>query len=105
MYSVHPSGESEGLAHRMEAGMSALVTDHDETAAGFHQSWFPLALASELDVGQVMGRDFLGTRVILYRDETGKALVQSAYCPHLGADLSVGQVMNGQIRCAYHHWR
>jgi phenylpropionate dioxygenase-like ring-hydroxylating dioxygenase large terminal subunit len=31
--------------------------------------------------------------------------VQSAWCPHLGADLSLGQRVEGQIRCAYHHWR
>ena len=77
----------------------------DDTAAGFHQSWFPLALADDVKRGQVVGRDFLGTRVILYRDPAGRAVVQGAYCPHLGADLSVGQVVEGQIRCAYHHWR
>jgi len=37
-------------------------------ATDFHQSWFLLALAGELGSGQVVGRDFLGTRVILYRD-------------------------------------
>src|SRR5262249_47662862 len=82
-----------------------LAEASSDMKAGFHQSWFPIALASELSTGAVVGRDFLGTRVILYRDATGNALVQSAYCPHLGADLSVGQVVDGQIRCAYHHWR
>src|SRR5713226_4976917 len=76
----------------------------DEATAGFHQSWFPLALADDVKRGQVVGRDFLGTRVILYRDPAGRAVVQGAYCPHLGADLSVGQVVENQIRCAYHHW-
>ena len=82
-----------------------LTKQPEETAEGFHQSWFPLALASEVVPGQVVGRDFLGTRVIVYRDADGRALAQSAFCPHLGADLSVGQVVDGQIRCAYHHWR
>src|SRR5499433_4478598 len=82
-----------------------LTKQQEDTAEGFHQSWFPLALAREIVPGQVMGRDFLGTRVIVYRGADGRAVVQSAFCPHLGADLSVGQVIDGQIRCAYHHWR
>src|SRR5262245_7702388 len=91
-----------------EADMGALPTlekEKDETAAGFHRSWFPVALASELEPGRPLGRDLLGTRLVLYRDAGGTPVVQEAYCPHLGADLSVGQVIDGQIRCAYHHWR
>jgi len=77
----------------------------DETVKGYHQSWFPVALASDVPAGRPLGRDFLGTRVVIYRDATGQAVVQGAYCPHLGADLSVGEVVEEENRCAYHHWR
>jgi phenylpropionate dioxygenase-like ring-hydroxylating dioxygenase large terminal subunit len=71
---------------------------------GFHRSWYPLCLADDLAAGAAIGRDFLGTRVVAWRDTAGKPVVQSAWCPHLGADLSVGQVVDGRLRCAYHHW-
>jgi phenylpropionate dioxygenase-like ring-hydroxylating dioxygenase large terminal subunit len=77
-------------------------TSHE---AGFHQSWFPVGLANEISDGAVVGVDFLGTRVVMYRDPAGNPVVQNAWCPHLGADLSIGQLAEGQMRCAYHHWR
>jgi phenylpropionate dioxygenase-like ring-hydroxylating dioxygenase large terminal subunit len=70
----------------------------------FHRSWFPVGLASELTGDAVIGVDFLGTRVVMYRDHAGNPVVQNAWCPHLGADLSIGQLVEGQLRCAYHHW-
>jgi phenylpropionate dioxygenase-like ring-hydroxylating dioxygenase large terminal subunit len=74
------------------------------TEAGFHRSWYPVCLARDLAADKLIGRDFLGTRVVAYRDQAGKPVVQSAWCPHLGADLSIGQIVDGRLRCAYHHW-
>jgi phenylpropionate dioxygenase-like ring-hydroxylating dioxygenase large terminal subunit len=74
------------------------------TEAGYHRSWYPVCLARDLTPGKVVGRDFLGTRVVAWRDSAGKPTVQVAWCPHLGADLSVGQIIDGRLRCAYHHW-
>lgn len=75
---------------------------HDGT---YLRNWNPLMLASELPAGKIVGKDFLGTRVIAYRDPDGTPVVQSAYCPHVGADLSVGELIDGKVRCAYHHWK
>jgi phenylpropionate dioxygenase-like ring-hydroxylating dioxygenase large terminal subunit len=74
------------------------------TEAGYHRCWYPVCLARDLVAGKAVGRDFLGTRVVVWRDSAGAPKVQSAWCPHLGADLSVGQVVEGRLRCAYHHW-
>ena len=95
--------------------MNALTRDRFNTKIGqwqndledgnFYQTWYPIHLAAELKPGRIVGKEFLGTRIILYRDREGKAVVQSAYCPHVGADLACGELIDGQVRCAYHHWR
>jgi len=72
--------------------------------AGFHRCWYPVALARDVVAGSLIGRDFLGTRIVAYRDAQSRPVVQSAWCPHLGADLSLGQIADGRLRCPYHHW-
>lgn len=69
------------------------------------KNWSPILLSEDLPQGKIVGVDFLGTRVIAYRDESGTPIVQSAYCPHVGADLSCGEIVDGAVRCPYHHWK
>ncbi|MCB1615493.1 MAG: Rieske 2Fe-2S domain-containing protein [Pseudomonadales bacterium] len=69
-----------------------------------HQNWYVVAFADELKAGEVIGKDFLNTRVAVYRKACGEVVVTTARCPHMGADLSLGDVVNDQLRCAYHHF-
>jgi nitrite reductase/ring-hydroxylating ferredoxin subunit len=71
---------------------------------GYFQCWYPLALSSEVAVGQVVSREFMNGRVIVFRGHDGQASVLSAFCRHLGADLALGRVVENEIRCVYHHW-
>jgi nitrite reductase/ring-hydroxylating ferredoxin subunit len=70
----------------------------------FRQAWYPIALSTEVRRGQVIGRDFLDGKVVVFRGDDGIARVMSAYCPHVGADLSVGQMAGNNVRCAFHHF-
>jgi nitrite reductase/ring-hydroxylating ferredoxin subunit len=94
------------LAPAREAATPAmpLAAPGGDPADEFHQCWYPVALSSEIAGDTLAGQDFLGTRIIIYRDAAGRPVVQSAWCPHLGADLSVGQLADGKVRCAFHHW-
>jgi phenylpropionate dioxygenase-like ring-hydroxylating dioxygenase large terminal subunit len=77
----------------------------DKKPPGFHQSWYALARSGEVGAGEVIGRDFLDGRAIVYRGDNGEAVVMNAYCRHLGADLSMGKVVGNDIQCAFHHWQ
>lgn len=70
----------------------------------YSQSWFAICTSDELTKGTVLGREFLGGKVVVYRGADGIARVTSAYCLHLGADLSVGSVQGNDLRCPFHHW-
>ena len=76
-----------------------------QSVDGFDQCWYPVALSSEVEVGQVRGCEFLDGKVVAFRTGAGRACVMSAYCRHLGADLSVGAVIDDELRCPFHFWR
>jgi len=84
---------------------TALSLRHDTPReTGHHRCWYAVCRAADLAAGKPLGREFLGTRVVAWRDGAGQAVVQAAYCPHLGADLSGGEIVEGRLRCPYHHW-
>lgn len=70
----------------------------------YSQSWYAVCHSEDLPRGAVIGREFLGGRIVVYRGEDGIARVQSAYCPHVGSDLSLGSVSGNDLRCRFHGW-
>jgi len=69
-----------------------------------HETWYAVALSSEVEAGRVIGREFLNGRVAVYRRPSGAPVVLTARCPHMGADLALGQVVGDDLRCTYHHF-
>ena len=54
------------------------------------QNWNPLLLASELPPGKIVGKDFLGTRVIVYRAGTQSQVAVSPPAPEHRIKLDPG---------------
>ncbi|MEI2732506.1 MAG: Rieske 2Fe-2S domain-containing protein [Dermatophilaceae bacterium] len=71
----------------------------------FTQSWFPICRSDEVKAGEVVGRDFLGGRVVVFRPLDAPVQVLSGYCAHLGADLSRSDVVDDAMVCPLHRWR
>lgn len=71
----------------------------------FTQSWFPIAMSSEVGASAIIGREFLDGKVVIFRDSQGRAQVLSAHCLHVGANLCIATVVEDTMRCPYHHWR
>ena len=71
----------------------------------FPNSWFQVALSSELPKGGVLPLRYFGKDLVAFRTESGEAKVLDAHCPHLGAHLGHGGVVEGDhIRCPFHAW-
>ena len=69
-----------------------------------HQTWYAVALSSDIDDGRVHGSDFFGHRLAVFRDRSGQAAVIGGQCPHMGADLALGAVVGDTLQCMFHHF-
>ena len=68
------------------------------------QTWFAVALSTEVPAGGVIGVPFVDGRLALFRQSDGTVVALSSRCAHMGADLAAGDVINDQLRCMFHHF-
>ncbi len=70
----------------------------------FSQTWYPICFSHEVGDGEVVDREFLNGRVVVFRGDNGEATVMSPYCAHLGMDLAQGKVVGNNLQCIYHRY-
>src|SRR4051812_10935309 len=69
------------------------------------QTWQPVAIASGLRPGRVIGYTLLAQDLVIARFADGKLLAADVACPHKGARLSAGCIRDGNLMCPYHGWQ
>lgn len=66
-------------------------------------AWYVAAWASEVKQGEPLGRTYLDTPIVLYRQESDDTVVAMLdMCPHRFAPMSLGKVEGDDIVCMYH---
>jgi nitrite reductase/ring-hydroxylating ferredoxin subunit len=73
----------------------------------FTPAWLPMCASRDLKKGQAkpMSIDLGVMKLVLWRDDDGAVHAMESRCPHMGADLGYGKIVEGELRCALHHWR
>ena len=66
--------------------------------------WFPVAVASDLDLIPTKRVRLLGEDLVLYRDGQGRLGLLEEACPHRRASLVYGVCEVEGLRCGYHGW-
>jgi phenylpropionate dioxygenase-like ring-hydroxylating dioxygenase large terminal subunit len=63
--------------------------------------WYVAATSSEVD-RSLLGREFLGQPVLLYRQQSGEVAALEDLCPHRAMPLSQGRLDGDLVICGYH---
>ncbi len=66
--------------------------------------WYPLAWSDDLRPGRVIGRDFGGEPIALYRGAGGQVFALEDRCAHRQVPLHLGKVEGDRLKCGYHGW-
>jgi phenylpropionate dioxygenase-like ring-hydroxylating dioxygenase large terminal subunit len=84
-------------------GTAALVADLRRIGA-HPDFWYPLAWSGDLAPGKVIGRDFAGEPIALYRGKSGQVFALEDRCAHRQVPLHLGTVSGETLKCGYHGW-
>jgi phenylpropionate dioxygenase-like ring-hydroxylating dioxygenase large terminal subunit len=91
--------------HQIEAALPLDNADCDLRRIGAHPDfWYPLAWSDELRSGRVIGREFAGRPIALYRGKSGRVFALEDRCAHRQVPLHLGKVEGESLKCGYHGW-
>ena len=71
----------------------------------FPEGWYLVARREAIEKQGLIGKTWLGERIVAWCDHAGAIGVASSVCPHMGADLwpeTGGQIREGRLVCPYH---
>jgi renierapurpurin 18,18'-hydroxylase len=94
--------ESQRIASQPKAAPES--TDLRRTAANPNY-WYPLAWGDELRAGRIIGRQFAGAPIALYRGASGQVFALEDRCAHRQVPLHLGVVTGDALKCHYHGWK
>lgn len=66
--------------------------------------WYPIAWSDDLKAHRVLGRQFAGEPIALYRGASGQVFALEDRCAHRQVPLHLGVVSGDVIKCHYHGW-
>ncbi len=88
-------------------GMNTIPNDNSSVDAlfPFPEGWYFIASRKTIGKSGLIGKTWLGKRIVVWSNGNGEVCVAEAVCPHLGSDLAPeagGRVRDGCLVCPFH---